>query len=198
MIPFKNLEYDNVFITSDLHYCHKNICRGTSVWPDKSVCRDFDTVEEMNETILNNINKMVGKDDLLIINGDLSFGGEQNIPELLYNINCVNLIATYGNHDHKLHNYANNFIMIDHILYLQVGTCKFVVSHFPQMHWHMMDKGSIMLYGHLHGHKDSHLQQYSDLFRTMDVGIDTNNYNPYNIKDIGKLMQSKITKERHV
>lgn len=87
--------------------------------------------------------------------------------------------------------------MIDHILYLQVGMYKFVISHFPQMHWHMMDKGSIMLYGHLHGHKDSHLQQYSDLFRTMDVGIDTNNYHPYNIKDIGKLMQHKITRERH-
>lgn len=99
MIPFKNLEYDNVFITSDTHYWHKNLCRGTSVWPDKNVCRDFDTVEEMNEAILNNINKVVGKDDLLIINGDLSFGGEQNIPELIYNINCVNLIATYGNHE---------------------------------------------------------------------------------------------------
>jgi calcineurin-like phosphoesterase family protein len=61
----------------------------------------------------------------------------------------------------------------------------------------MMDKGSIMLYGHLHGHKDSYLQQYSNMFRITDVGIDTNNLYPYNIKNIGKEMQHKITRERH-
>lgn len=198
MIPFKKLEYNNVYATSDIHYNHKNICKGVSVWSDKNQCRDFDTVANMNEHIINNINAIVKKDDALIIGGDLAFAGEQSIPELIYNINCVNLFCVYGNHDHNLHKYANNFIMLDHILYLQVGMYKFVVSHYPMMAWHEQNNGSIMLHGHLHGHKDAYLQSYTDMFRIMDIGIDTNDYNVYDVKEIGKVIQSKTTKERHV
>lgn len=36
----------DVFITSDTHYGHANICRGVSTWDDKTKCRDFDTVEK--------------------------------------------------------------------------------------------------------------------------------------------------------
>ncbi len=42
------------WITSDTHAFHANICRGTSKWD--SGYRDFDTIEEMTETIANNIN----------------------------------------------------------------------------------------------------------------------------------------------
>ena len=44
-----------VFVTSDTHYGHKNICRGVTAWrlPDGSIpidqTRDFNTIEQMNE-----------------------------------------------------------------------------------------------------------------------------------------------------
>jgi len=70
-----------VFVTSDTHYGHKNICRGVTAWrlPDGSIpidqTRDFDTIEQMNESIISGINSVVGEDDVLIHLGDFSFGG---------------------------------------------------------------------------------------------------------------------------
>ena len=65
-----------VFVTSDTHYGHKNICRGVTAWrlPDGSIpidqTRDFETMDEMNDAIINNINSVVGQDDVLIHLGD--------------------------------------------------------------------------------------------------------------------------------
>jgi len=75
----------NVWITSDTHFSHKNICRGATAWRTQdgqvpiSQTRDFETVEKMNAAIVNNINEVVGQDDMLIHLGDWSFGGFEQI-----------------------------------------------------------------------------------------------------------------------
>jgi len=72
--------FPNIWICSDPHYNHKNICRGTTNWRtlDGEVpveqTRDFDTLERMNQSILDGINFNVGQDDVLICLGDWSFG----------------------------------------------------------------------------------------------------------------------------
>ena len=53
------------FFFSDPHYGHANICGGVSMWTDKSGCRNFNTLEEMNDSIVNAINSKVGVDDEL-------------------------------------------------------------------------------------------------------------------------------------
>jgi calcineurin-like phosphoesterase family protein len=74
-----------VWIISDTHFGHKNICRGVTAWrlPDGSIpigqTRDFDSIGEMNDIIVNNINSVVGQDDVLIHLGDWSFGGFENV-----------------------------------------------------------------------------------------------------------------------
>ena len=68
----KNVPEVNVWITSDTHFSHKNICRGTTNWRTQdgeipiSQTRDFTTIEKMNATIVNNINENVGQDDIFI------------------------------------------------------------------------------------------------------------------------------------
>jgi calcineurin-like phosphoesterase family protein len=90
----------NIYFSSDLHAFHKNICLGTSVWDDKETnCRNFNTIEEMNETIVKSINSRVGKDDILYHLGDWSFGGWENIWNLRKQIICENIIQINGNHD---------------------------------------------------------------------------------------------------
>ena len=98
MIEFRKLPFEEsqVFVTSDTHYSHKNICKGTSTW--ESGYRDFNTLEEMNQTIVNNINKMVKEDDCLIHLGDWSFGGVDKIWEFRKQINCKNIYLAWGNH----------------------------------------------------------------------------------------------------
>ncbi len=53
-VDSKNVPEVNVWITSDTHYSHKNICRGVTNWRTPagevplSQTRDFSTIEKMN------------------------------------------------------------------------------------------------------------------------------------------------------
>jgi calcineurin-like phosphoesterase family protein len=81
-----------VWITSDTHYSHQNICRGVTNWRTpsggipESQTRPFDTLDKMNAAIVNNINSCVGQDDILIHLGDWSFGGFENIEEFYHRL----------------------------------------------------------------------------------------------------------------
>ena len=82
----------NLYFTSDTHYGHTNICRATTNWTDAdSVTRDFKSLDHMNDTIVDNINSIVGEDDVLIHLGDWSFGGFENIAEFRGRIICKNI-----------------------------------------------------------------------------------------------------------
>jgi len=97
-----------IWITSDTHYGHKNICRGVTEWrmPDGSVpesqTRPYDTIDKMNAAIVDNINNVVGQDDTLIHLGDWSFGGFENIEEFYHRLICKNIHLILGNHDHHI------------------------------------------------------------------------------------------------
>lgn len=62
------------YFVADLHYGHANICKAISKWSNKSTCRDFESIDDMNQAIVNSINSRVGKDDVLFFLGDWSFG----------------------------------------------------------------------------------------------------------------------------
>ena len=68
----KKGRFPDVWIFSDPHYNHKNICRGVTNWrlPDGTTpinqTRDFSDLGKMNATIVNNINEVVMQDDILV------------------------------------------------------------------------------------------------------------------------------------
>jgi calcineurin-like phosphoesterase family protein len=101
----KILTSGKVFFVSDTHYSHKNICRGVTDWrtQDGEVpvhsTRDFNTIELMNNALVDNINSVVGQDDTLIHLGDFSFGGFENIGNFLDRLVCKNIHLVLGNHD---------------------------------------------------------------------------------------------------
>lgn len=99
----------NVWFTSDTHFGHANIVRGTSKWGDsdggvhgKQRTRNFDTLEEHDETLIDNINKLVLPGDTLYHLGDWSFGGLENVGKFRRKLNCKNIHLIYGNHDHHI------------------------------------------------------------------------------------------------
>ena len=90
---------NEIFVTADLHYKHKNIVKGVSYWNNVNATRDFDTVEEMDEAIVESINNTVGKQDTLYILGDIAFGNVDCLLELMKKIRCENIHCILGNHD---------------------------------------------------------------------------------------------------
>lgn len=93
-----------VWITSDSHYNHAGICRGTSTWDEKRGTRDFDTVEEMNAALVYGINKHVKEDDVLYHLGDIAFRGVESLWEFRRQLKVKTIHYIYGNHCHHVRN----------------------------------------------------------------------------------------------
>lgn len=196
-----------IWFTSDTHYSHKNIVYGVSEWKDLSGTRQFDTIEQMNNQIVSNINKFVGEDDIMFHIGDFAFGNHLNIYEFRRRINCRNIHLILGNHDKHIRKneivwddngnrpplYANELFEsiqdylflsvkftddISHRLFLQPNrTQSFVLSHYPMLSWEDMENGSIQLHGHTHLSTESKW----GTGRRLDIGVDGNDMKPYNL-----------------
>jgi len=187
-----------IFFTSDTHYNHKNICRGVSEWKDDGLfrTRDFDTLDEMNTTIVNNINEIVGQDDILIHLGDWSFRGFDSISEFRKRILCKNIYVIYGNHDHHIEknkdHIQEHFIDTAHYQVLNIidenqTNYDFVLMHYPIVSWDSMNKGRYHLFGHVHLPSDKKLMPG----RSMDVGMDGNYLKPYELGKIINLLKDR-------
>ena len=203
-----------VWITSDTHYAHKNICRGVSNWISSvkddfesgkitpieykekmesliKQTRPFNTIEEMNETIIKNINDNVDQDDTLIHLGDWSFGGFENIQKLRDRIICKNIHLILGNHDHHIKNNREGvktlFKSVSQYNEVEYMGETIVVMHYPITSWDGLRKGRIHLHGHCHLPNDMKISKNG---RRMDVGIDGNeNFKPYLLKDCIKILK---------
>ena len=210
MIKFSEiLTTGRVWITSDTHYHHKNICRGITNWrtPDGKVpigsTRDFQTLDEMNDKMINNINEKVGYNDTLIHLGDVSFGGFDKIGEFLDRLVCKNVHLVMGNHDqHIKSNRADirdRFISVQEYLEVKIDGANFVLCHYPLASWHGLSKGVI----HLHGHVHLSPQNKWGNGKKLDIGMDGNNLYPYSITEIVHMMDkrevgSDVTNDHHL
>ena len=187
-----------VWITSDTHYSHKNICRGVTNWRTKDgkipteSTRDFNTIEDMNSVIVDNINSKIGPDDTLIHLGDFSFGGFDKIGQFLNRLVCKNIHLVLGNHDHHIKNNQENihdrFLSIQNYLEVNIGGANFVLSHYPLCSWNQLSKGAIQLHGHVHLPTN---KKWGNGKR-LDVGVDGNGMDPYSISDIIKMMDKRL------
>lgn len=89
-----------VYVISDQHFDHKNIISMTR--NDLFDPNDIDnSLDKMNEHIINEHNKIVGKDDIVIMLGDFSFKtGQERLAELTSKLNGHKFLIL-GNHDKK-------------------------------------------------------------------------------------------------
>lgn len=192
-----------IWVTSDTHYGHINIARGISKWTDKTRCRPFDTVEEMNEVLVQNINSVVKENDVLIHCGDFSFGGRQNIEIFRKRLIVKELHLVLGNHDQHIrtkNEYRSFFSSTHDILTLSVDKNYLVLCHFPIASWENLSQASMMLHGHLHSSPINTWRKG----RALDVGIDGNTwFRPYNLREeiipflLEKPIESFLSDDHH-
>ena len=193
----KLLTTGTVWITSDTHYHHTNICRGITRWrtQDGNIpieqTRNFQDIDEMNSTIVNNINQKVGPNDTLIHLGDFSFGGFDKIGQFLDRLVCKNIHIVLGNHDQHINknreNIQDRFLSVSKYLEVNIDGADFVLSHYPHASWNQLSKGSI----HLHGHVHLSPKNKWGKGKRLDVGMDGNGYFPYKITEIVHMMDRR-------
>lgn len=165
----------SIYVISDTHFGHNNLLRYCS----KS--RPFDTVEEMNENIVENWNNVVKPEDTVYHLGDVCMGQLDTIDTYLPRLNGhVTLIK--GNHDTK-----GRIARIQEAVgwdALNIERIRYNGINFLMMHEKPEDmvgnSDNVILYGHVHDAAPHGLQ--SDW--TYHVGVDTNNLAPVNLHDI--------------
>lgn len=187
-----------LWFTSDTHYNHANICSATTRWKDPVTLREFKTLEHMNAHLVDNINSVVGQDDILIHLGDWSFGGFEKIQEFRDKIVCKNVHLITGNHDHHIENNRDNcqslFSSVNK--YVELSVTKddvkqsFVLMHFPLASWNDMARSAI----HLHGHVHLSPRHRIGPGKMMDVGVDGNDLKPISVGEVLTLMERQPVK----
>lgn len=193
-----------IFITSDTHFYHKNIVEGESEWGPEHYKRAFATREEMNEVLLNNINEKVGENDVLIHLGDWSMGGVDKIEIARNQIKCRHIKLICGNHDNK-HGSSYDPVINKataqrasslfafygtHLEFFYKKIC-FVCFHYPLSSWNHMSKGAMHVHGHCHRTTNN---RFINGGKSMDVGVDGNNFKPYHIEEIIDLLKDRPPK----
>jgi len=186
----------NVFVTSDLHLLHKNISGPSrSQWKDGY--RNFKDEYEMTDHLINQINKVVGPDDVLFNLGDFVFKDHKRIPEMRNRIICRNIHHIRGNHDQHIDKYVSSFTSLNDMIELDYHGNMFIMCHYAMRVWLGSHKGYMHLYGHSHNSLDKHPNQ--PWGRSMDVGVDSayrllGEYAPFNIKYVIDLLKKRDIK----
>ena len=152
------------WITSDWHFNHKK--------PFIYETRGFSSPEEMNETIIQNYNRLVCADDHVYVLGDCILGGAEKLNDGL-DLMCrlkgyLHIIR--GNHDTDKRWLAYqdlyNVVECETATFLKYNKYHFYLSHFPTLCGNYDDKGlkhsTINLCGHSHT---------TDPFADIDKGI---------------------------
>lgn len=215
----------NIFFTSDTHFYHRNIARGTSSW--KSGYRDFDDHKIMSKTIIDNINARAKKDDVIYHLGDFALTNILSLVNSRLAINCDNIIYCFGNHDNEiiknkripnglLEKVDDRFPDATHLQdlfnevtfkkQLRVDGTLINMQHFAQRVWDESHRGSIQLHGHSHsaleGKLASHpINEFYNKYKTLDVGIDNayrlfGEYRMFTFDEVMEIMNNR--KERLV
>ena len=161
-----------IYFTADTHFNHKNIIKYCN--------RPFKNVYEMNNVLIENWNKKIGKSDLVYHLGDFGFGK----LDMIFNKLNGQIILIQGSHDKSSLKYKDRFIEITplkEICYQKqaISLCHYAMRVWPKSHynsWH--------LFGHSHG-------KVEPIGKSWDVGVDNNNFMPLSFDEIKGIMNKR-------
>lgn len=170
---------DSLKFTSDTHFFHTNII--------KYCDRPFSNCHEMNEVLIENWNKAVRPNDLVIHNGDFGFFrgnfAKDRYQTLRKRLNGK-ILLLLGNHDRISTFAGDNTVWTHDLVYITAPPYGIVNCHYSLNIWEKRHYGSWHLFGHSHG-------VVTGIGKSFDVGVDTNKrYAPYCFEEIKTIMDN--------
>jgi calcineurin-like phosphoesterase family protein len=165
-----------IYFISDTHFNHK----GSLNWPNGKA-RPFHNVEDMNQYIIENWNKIVKDEDTVYFIGDFAYKSNINKAELIFQQLKGKKHLIIGNHDNKIAcKFKNCWESISDIKYFTYEKIDFVLCHYPMKSWKNSNRGSI----HLHGHTHGSLQKENEAINRYDCSVEVIDYTPISIEQI--------------
>lgn len=166
------------YVISDLHLDHENIIEYCD--------RPFDSVEEMNQALINNWNSVVEKTDTVFYVGDFSWYDVENVISFYERLNGE-MVVVRGNHDS---------FSADEVPFSVVDTC--TMSHngvqFYLQHHPMTVPDDVpwwLIHGHTHNNElTAHPLINADTNR-INVSCELLNYTPISLDSVVSLIQNE-------
>lgn len=204
-----------VWFTSDLHLDHSNIIKYSNrLFLSEEDRKEFEALNQnwnrskyriskkstdmMNDHIIDNINKVVDKNDILFHLGDFAFAPKHSYYDTaLYfrnKINCKTIYNIWGNHDHK--EIRRLFDDCFDLTEIYIENQSYVLCHYCMLQWNKSHHGAIHLYGHSHSALEEFAEKVMPGRKSIDVGIDNaykvlGEYRPFSHIEIKEIMDKK-------
>ena len=187
----EKLNPNKVWFTSDTHFGHNSIIRFCD--------RPFNSVDEMNQVLINNWNSIIPPDGIVFHLGDFSWNN--SFKDIICNLNG-NIVLIKGNHDNQnLKQGAYKFFLEVHDqLQIQLGNSIIYLNHYPFLTYGGVYKEKnpiIQCFGHIHMSKykntGTDTPRYEYLLPSQyDVGVDLNDFKPISFKELKERVDFQI------
>jgi calcineurin-like phosphoesterase family protein len=188
---------DTVHFTSDEHYSHKRISEYCG--------RPFEKVEDMDEHLIREHNKVVRMNHTVYHLGDFTFQPMVKVVQVVSRLNGRHFFVR-GNHDKwfdtsdtplktlLVKNYLGRAPMHE----LKFDGKHIVMCHYPIVRWNKAHHGSMQVYGHCH----SGMEDKYPRGRQMDVGVDNavklvGEYRPFSLREVLGLVETRPINPYH-
>ena len=162
-----------MFLISDTHFNHGNIIRYCG--------RPFSSVRTMNETMIENWNRAVRPDDLVIHLGDFALGDQREIRDLLGALNG-RILFLEGNHDGEL----KGLRPLSPQVRLEAHGIPFLMLHNPAG----CNGGWV-----IHGHQHDRVPFFQSMAHRINVSVEAIGYRPISIDEVVKRIPVAATVE---
>lgn len=170
LIPKRN-KYMKRFVIADTHFNHKNIIEYEN--------RPFESVEEMNERMIDLWNLVVGKNDLIYILGDFTLSRRMMVISDYVNRLHGKKVLIMGNHDTRK---PKDYITCGFIaatrkpIMVEPGV---ILMHEPFSDASYIASNYIYLFGHVHANHTL----MDDYPNCMCVSVERINYRPVDLDE---------------
>lgn len=176
----------NIWVSSDLHLQHEKILSFVNYEGEK--VREFDTVEQMNEHLLEQHNSVVKPGDIWYCLGDVFFGDKETFKCLWPKFHGKKRLIV-GNHDDIRFLSSGGFFSKVQ-MWRQFPEYELMMSHVP-LHESSMYRGKdqtapmIHVHGHIHRNESPTRMHYN-------VSVEAlNDYTPINIEDLAVIARQR-------
>lgn len=196
----KTLEFGKdrkLALTSDTHHSHRQIiayCKRPWLWLDTdNYGREADGLpfevsdaafHAHNQALIDNINSVVGENDVLIHLGDVSWGERTNLVNFRNALHVNEIYVCVGNHDDEddlkavfgADKVAERWKVVKDG---PGGARTAICDHYPGHSWDGSHKGVWHAYGHVHNNlRTRHLTNPGWLL-SFDAGVDAHDFKPW-------------------
>lgn len=179
-----------VWLTSDWHFNHDK----DFIWK----ARGFNSIQEMNEAIINRHNEVIAPDDTLYILGDVMLGGQDTSGiDMIAAIKGKKVIVA-GNHDtgrrRQLYTETLGIPVYDAVR-LEYQKYHFYLSHYPTITTNIEKESLRQCTLNLFGHTHQREKFYNEIPAIYHVGVDSHDCYPVDLDTIISDMKEQFNKK---